>query len=274
MSPEQCRGRPVDRRSDVFALGTILYELTTGGPPFAAETDLEILNQIATGQARPPSWPAAMGPYPAGLAAIVMRALAPDPEARFASMRELQIALEGFAREAGLALSPVELTALMRELFAEEIAAWHEAQRAGKTLGDHLAARPPAAAATEEPTATDTFAAPAGRARSSRLSRALAMTAFAALFAVAGGVAAKRWRPGSERDVRPAAAQVAAPAATQVEATKPPPAPIATSAPAPVRAPVTPHRRARTSARVEPPAPSPAPESRLRTWDPDSPRPP
>ncbi|HXU61109.1 MAG TPA: serine/threonine-protein kinase, partial [Polyangia bacterium] len=48
MSPEQCRGRPVDRRSDVFALGTILFELTTGTPPFAAETDLEILNQIAT----------------------------------------------------------------------------------------------------------------------------------------------------------------------------------------------------------------------------------
>ena len=140
MSPEQCRGRPVDRRSDIFALGTILYELTTGAAPFAAESDLEILNHIAQGSAAPPKWPAARGPYPPALAAIVMRALAPDPDARFATMRELQVALEGFARDAGVALSSVNLAALMQELFASELAAWHEAQRAGKTLGDHLAA--------------------------------------------------------------------------------------------------------------------------------------
>ncbi len=52
MSPEQCRGHAVDRRSDVFALGTILYELTTGAAPFTGESDLEILNRIATGVAR------------------------------------------------------------------------------------------------------------------------------------------------------------------------------------------------------------------------------
>ena len=51
MSPEQCRARPVDRRSDVFALGSILYELTTGTAPFAGASDLDILNQIATGRA-------------------------------------------------------------------------------------------------------------------------------------------------------------------------------------------------------------------------------
>ncbi|MFL5304896.1 MAG: serine/threonine-protein kinase, partial [Polyangia bacterium] len=190
MSPEQCRGRLVDRRSDIFALGTILYELTTGAAPFAAESDLEILNQIAQGSAAPPTWPAARGPYPPALAAIVMRALAPDPEARFATMRELQVALEGFARDAGLALSTVSLAALMQDLFASELAAWHAAQRAGKTLGDHLAARAVPAAAPTERTATDAFATAAGRPRSgARVRRALGLAAFAALFAVAGALA-------------------------------------------------------------------------------------
>src|SRR5579862_2154731 len=90
MSPEQCRGRPVDRRSDVFALGTILYELTTGGAPFTGDGDLEILNRIATGVAPPPAWPAEQGSYPPALAEIVMRALAPDPDQRYPTMQALQ----------------------------------------------------------------------------------------------------------------------------------------------------------------------------------------
>src|ERR1044071_5019683 len=48
MSPEQCRGRTVDARRDVFALGAILYELTTGAAPFGGASELDILNQITT----------------------------------------------------------------------------------------------------------------------------------------------------------------------------------------------------------------------------------
>src|SRR5580692_10934713 len=93
MSPEQCRGRAVDRRSDVFALGTILYELTTGAAPFTGESDLEILNRIATGVAAAPTWPEEKGVYPTALADIVMRALAPDPNHRYPTMQALQVAL-------------------------------------------------------------------------------------------------------------------------------------------------------------------------------------
>src|SRR4029079_7260385 len=77
MSPEQCRGRTVDARSDVFALGAILYELTTGRPAFSGDSDLDILNRIATGRADPPTWTGSSseGEYPPALAAIVMRAL-------------------------------------------------------------------------------------------------------------------------------------------------------------------------------------------------------
>src|SRR5205814_675449 len=98
---------------------------------------------------------------------------------RFATMREMQVALEAFARQASLALSSVSLAALMAQSFAAEIAAWHQAQRAGKTLGDHLAARPAAAPADGERTATDAFAATAPRhRRGPRIGRAATVVAF------------------------------------------------------------------------------------------------
>src|SRR5262249_31374049 len=160
-----------DRRSDIFALGAILYELTTGAAPFTGASELDILNQIATGRAAPPAWPEAMGVYPPVLSEIVMRARAPEPDDRFPTMQALQIALESFARASDVALSTVALASYVQELFADELAALRAAQREGKTLGDHLAAKPAAAAATDpsDRTATDAFAT--GRLRAMRRTR-------------------------------------------------------------------------------------------------------
>jgi tRNA A-37 threonylcarbamoyl transferase component Bud32 len=296
MSPEQCRGRNVDRRSDVFALGTILYELTTGTAPFSGESDLEILNWIATGIATPPAWPAEAGEYPAALSAIVMRALAPDPADRFPTMQALQVALEAFARQASLPVSTVALGGLMQELFAEELAEWRAAERAGKSLAEHLAARPVtirSADQQDEPTATDAFG-PTRPRRSvrRRWTNVLALTGFACLFAFAGGLVAKKWKTAAERGAAQTAAAgapreaVPAPTATSLAlhpagtvanaAGGPTPAPAATAPVAAVAAPVGAKNRRRHLRTVAAPvaAPRPSGESRLGAWDPDSPVPP
>jgi serine/threonine protein kinase len=219
MSPEQCRARPVDRRSDVFALGVILYELTTGAPPFGGASELDILNQIATGRAAPPAWPETMGGYPPALSEIVMRALASEPDDRFQSMQELQIALESFARASGVALSTVALASFVQDLFADELAAWRAAQREGKSLGDHLAAKAAVAASTDpaDRTATDAFGTTAQHARKvARGVRYGALAGFLLLCAVGGALATKHWREagtaaparaaiGGEKDPRSAA---------------------------------------------------------------------
>src|SRR5450432_4509441 len=300
MSPEQCRGRTVDRRSDVFALGTILYELTTGSPPFSGDSDLEILNWIATGVAAPPAWPEEAGEYPAAVAAIVMRALAPDPADRFPTMQALQIAMEAFAREASLPVSTVALGGLMQELFADELAAWRAAEREGKSLAEHLAARPAPIRSSgndDERTATDAFGPTRRRVSARRRwTSVLALTGFACVFAFAGGLAARIWKTSAERaaarsgttsaraePATRAASEVAAkpamaiPSPTTTITAAPPAAPTATptaiTATAPPVASRSRHRRPRAvTAPVA--TPHPSGESRLGAWDPDSPVPP
>jgi serine/threonine protein kinase len=294
MSPEQCRARPVDRRSDIFALGAILYELTTGSAPFAGASELDILNQIATGRAAPPAWPDAMGAYPRALSEIVLRALAPEVDERFQTMQELQIALESFARSSDVALSTVALASYLQELFAEELAAWRAAQREGKSLADHLAAKPVAAASGDpaERTATDAFGTTAQHARKrARLARYGAIAAFFGVCAVAGAMATKYLRGTETASARSPAASVeknAAPA-TESIADKKPAAAVIPTVPAVATNPgATEMTGAKTKARVktavirqgrtatagQTTGPRPTAESRLGAWDPDSPVPP
>ena len=307
MSPEQCRARPVDRRSDIFALGAILYELTTGSAPFAGASELDILNQIATGRASPPVWPEAMGAYPPALSEIVLRALAPEADDRFPTMQALQIAIESFARASGLALSTVALASYLQELFAEELEAWRAAQREGKSLGEHLAAKPVVVASADpaERTATDAFGTTRQRARRrGRVARYAAVAGFVGLCAIAGGVLAKRWMGdadatkagGASAEITP---RSVAPGAERNPATEPTaektmpsstaiPAVAAGDAATTTTTTTTTVKNGKAKARVKPAVirqgragatgqaagPRPSADSRLGSWDPDSPVPP
>lgn len=94
MSPEQASGGRVDARSDIFSFGVVLYELLAGRRPFAAATELEVLQLIIHGPAAP------LGEdVPAGLRAVVERALEKDPAERYHSARELVIDLRRLLRQ-------------------------------------------------------------------------------------------------------------------------------------------------------------------------------
>jgi serine/threonine protein kinase len=117
LSPEQARGEEIDRRSDVFALGILLFELTTGTRLFDERHDYAVLTSLLTKEAPLPS--SRLGDYPPELEEIVLRALRREPSERYDTAQDLQIAIEDFAREHKLALSSVALGRFMREVVGE-----------------------------------------------------------------------------------------------------------------------------------------------------------
>ncbi len=94
MAPEQIRGAPADRRSDVYAGGILLFELLTGRTPFAGRTAEQVFDQQL--HSPPPALASLISDIaiPPGLDAVVARALAKEPRRRFQSMPELAEALD------------------------------------------------------------------------------------------------------------------------------------------------------------------------------------
>src|SRR5215469_9513404 len=91
LSPEQIRGNPATERSDIYALGVILYELCTGVLPFRGNRPVAIMVQHLN---TPPTPPALMNPtIPSALAQVILRSLAKEPEARFVSAASMTAAL-------------------------------------------------------------------------------------------------------------------------------------------------------------------------------------
>ena len=107
MSPEQIKGKPVDGRADLFALGVILYELVTGQKPFPGETVTTVIYKIVNEDPIPPrEIDESIHP---GLAAVITRSLQKDPDARFQTGRDMWEALKNHhlaARGSARANSP------------------------------------------------------------------------------------------------------------------------------------------------------------------------
>lgn len=93
MAPEQARGQGVDRRADIYATGCILYELLSGSVPFLGESFLDVLNKHVMAPVPPLRGQPHAGPVSDELEQVVLVALAKEPAARFASMREFAQAL-------------------------------------------------------------------------------------------------------------------------------------------------------------------------------------
>jgi Tol biopolymer transport system component len=95
MSPEQVRGKPADRRSDIFALGTILYEMLSGQRAFRGDTAADTITAILTKE--PPDLSATNKEVHPGLDRIVRHCLEKNPEERFESARDVAFDLEALS---------------------------------------------------------------------------------------------------------------------------------------------------------------------------------
>jgi serine/threonine protein kinase len=141
MSPEQADGRPLDQRSDLFSLGSVLYFMATGHPPFRADRPMAVLKRTCHDPHRPARQ--CNAEIPQALSAIIDRLLEKSPARRFASAAELQQELErvlahwqqgrfGQACAKPWARWPASRTAigvLTMAVFAIGLAAWFAGQR-------------------------------------------------------------------------------------------------------------------------------------------------
>ncbi|HVP62863.1 MAG TPA: protein kinase [Myxococcaceae bacterium] len=119
MSPEQIRGLPLDRRSDVFAIGVCLYELLTGERLFVGESDFQVLEKVRKAEVLPPS--TYNRKIPEALERIVLKALAKDPSDRFQYASELADELQRFLITSDSIFSRKDLMQYMKSTFAEEV---------------------------------------------------------------------------------------------------------------------------------------------------------
>ena len=120
MSPEQASGDPIDGRTDIFALGITIYEVTTGVRLFKRESEIETLHAVIECNVTAPG--ELVPGYDEELQEIVMRALAHDPDERFATAGDMERALERFLVRRGHPTSASSLAAYMQDLFAEKLA--------------------------------------------------------------------------------------------------------------------------------------------------------
>ncbi|MEO6598699.1 MAG: serine/threonine-protein kinase, partial [Polyangiaceae bacterium] len=134
MSPEQASAGKVDRRSDVFALGIVLFELTTGQRLFRGDNPAHSLDLVKNG--RIPAPKEVYANYPDGLAAVLARALARDVNERFQTAAEFRDALEHYLRDERILVSPAGVGQLVKRVLGSRIEQQRKALREALLAAD------------------------------------------------------------------------------------------------------------------------------------------
>jgi serine/threonine-protein kinase len=127
MSPEQARGERLDRRSDIFSLGIVLFELTTGERLFRGESPAHTLSLVTSGRVPDPR--RVLADYPPKLAEITLRALQRDPKRRFQTADDLRDALERYLVEERVLVSHSSVAQLVRRILAPRVEALRQGLR-------------------------------------------------------------------------------------------------------------------------------------------------
>jgi eukaryotic-like serine/threonine-protein kinase len=119
MSPEQARGKPIDRRSDLFALGIVLFELTTSRRLFRGESDIETLKLVISSRIPPPT---SFDPkYPPELERIVLRCLQRDPQGRYQTAQELEADLRQYLKTKRIVVAQSGIAGLLKRVVGDRI---------------------------------------------------------------------------------------------------------------------------------------------------------
>ena len=119
MSPEQVRGSKIDHRSDIFAVGLVMYEMLTGARTFERENSLKTLKAIV--QEKPLN-PREMNPdIPMEVVKILSKALEKNPDRRYKTAQEFQLALEDWLEQSPKKSNNVRLSRFLYELFDDEL---------------------------------------------------------------------------------------------------------------------------------------------------------
>jgi eukaryotic-like serine/threonine-protein kinase len=191
MSPEQAQGKLVDRRSDIFSLGIVLYLATVGSHPFrrAGESRHQQLSRLVMNRVKPPS--ELVKNYPPELEAIVMRALERDPAARFQTAEDMAHELQFWVLSSGPLIDEQHIARTVLERAGSAIL--ERSERIANLMckpGEERASLEPAPPAPNDPTLVPTTSRAGvlvpGRGRGARATlRVVSVTLTAAALAIA-----------------------------------------------------------------------------------------
>ncbi|HXV76087.1 MAG TPA: serine/threonine-protein kinase, partial [Candidatus Polarisedimenticolaceae bacterium] len=156
MSPEQARGRAVDRRADVWAFGCVLYEMLSGEVPFPGETVSDVLAGVLKAE---PAWDGLPAATPSGVRRVIERCLRKDPRQRYHDVADLRLDLDERAGRSPHERGPSRAPASRARVAAGVAGCLALGLLAGWLLADRWPDRPVADRTTRSIVATD----PAGR---------------------------------------------------------------------------------------------------------------
>jgi len=157
MSPEYASGHPVDRRSDLWGIGAVLYRLLEGRSPLEAENNYAVLRMLLDKTAPDPM----SAGVPPTLAAVILRCLEVDPAKRFATAEDVRRALEGVMLDLALHATTADVATYLDEQLGGQV------KRRRATIDATLAALDQAPAGTLPPTPAPLSLAARGPAHSS-----------------------------------------------------------------------------------------------------------
>jgi phosphate/phosphite/phosphonate ABC transporter binding protein len=205
MSPEQCRGDPLDRRTDLFSLGIVMHELLTGRRLFQRSTDLMTLKAITEEEV--PSPADSQPGVPEAICSVIMRALQRDPAQRYASAAEMGSALRSALAELGARTSRQTVSTYLETNHDELLASRAQAMREVLSLQPATGSPPlvggldggtgGSASAVSPSAVTASRRAPPRKRRSGPL-RILALAAVVILLGAAAGLVVRHVRSSAE----------------------------------------------------------------------------